>query len=74
MVPEGFAHGFAALEDSVFFYKCSSLYNKEAEVGIVWNDPDLAINWQVTNPIISEKDARLPTLQELLGKSLISRH
>lgn len=74
MVPEGFAHGFAALEDSVFFYKCSNLYNREAESGIVWNDPDLAINWQVANPIISEKDHKLPTLSELLRKSLISRH
>ena len=74
MVPEGFAHGFSALEDSVFFYKCSGLYNKEAECGVVWNDPDLAIDWQVSSPILSEKDRNLPTLQELLGKSLISRH
>lgn len=73
MVPEGFAHGFVALEDSVFFYKCSNLYNKESESGIVWDDPDLAISWKVTDPILSEKDRKLPTLQELLRKSLISR-
>lgn len=73
MVPEGFAHGFAALEDSVFFYKCSNLYNKVSEKGIAWNDPQLAIDWSVENPIISEKDRQLPTLDELLRKSVISQ-
>jgi dTDP-4-dehydrorhamnose 3,5-epimerase len=72
MVPEGFAHGFAALEDSIFFYKCSNLYNKESETGVVWNDPQLKIDWRVSNPIISEKDRILPTLDELLRKSVIS--
>lgn len=74
MVPEGFAHGFAALEDSIFFYKCSNLYNKEAETGVVWDDPTLKIDWPVKDPILSEKDRKLPTLDELLGKSLLSRY
>jgi dTDP-4-dehydrorhamnose 3,5-epimerase len=73
LVPEGFAHGFAALEDSVFFYKCSNFYNKESETGIVWNDPELKIDWPVTNAILSEKDCQLPTLNDLLRKSVISR-
>jgi dTDP-4-dehydrorhamnose 3,5-epimerase len=73
MVPEGFAHGFAALEDSIFFYKCSDFYNRESETGIVWNDPQLKIDWPVANPIISEKDGILPTMDELLRKSVISR-
>jgi dTDP-4-dehydrorhamnose 3,5-epimerase len=73
MVPEGFAHGFAALEDSLFLYKTSNLYSKEHECGIVWSDPDLGIEWPFENPILSEKDQKLPTLQELLRKSLISR-
>jgi dTDP-4-dehydrorhamnose 3,5-epimerase len=73
MVPEGFAHGFAALEDSIFFYKCSNFYNKESETGIVWNDPQLKINWPVSNPLLSEKDCLLPTLDDLLRKSVISR-
>lgn len=73
MVPEGFAHGFAALEDSVFFYKCSNFYNKESETGIVWNDPQLKIDWPVSNAILSEKDGLLPTLEDLLRKSVISR-
>jgi dTDP-4-dehydrorhamnose 3,5-epimerase len=62
-VPEGFAHGFAALEDTVFVYKCTNFYNKAAESGIVWNDPQLAINWQLTNPVVSDKDQLLPTFQ-----------
>ena len=74
MIPEGFAHGFAALEDALFFYKCSSVYNPGAEIGIRWNDPDLNIQWQVQNPVISDKDQALPTLQDLLIKSVISRY
>jgi dTDP-4-dehydrorhamnose 3,5-epimerase len=74
MVPDGFAHGFAALEDSIFFYKCTNLHRRESEVGIRWNDPALKIDWQIANPIISEKDRNHPTLDELLRKSVISRH
>ena len=66
MVPDGFAHGFAALEDSMFLYKCSKEYHKEAEGGIIWNDPDLNIDWQVANPIISEKDQKLPAFRDLV--------
>lgn len=73
MVPEGFAHGFAALEDSIFIYKSSDIYHKESEGGIVWNDPLLNIDWPLTDPVLSEKDSGLPTLEELLRKSLISR-
>lgn len=56
-VPEGFAHGFYAYEDdSVFFYKCSSFYQKSHEVCIRYSDPQLAIPWPDQNPIVSEKD------------------
>ena len=56
-IPEGFAHGFTALEDnSVFAYKCSNFYNKASEGCIMFNDKDLNIDWQVENPITSEKD------------------
>lgn len=64
-VPVGFAHGFAALEDTVFYYKVTALYNKDAEQGILWNDPELGIDWQVETPIVSEKDAVLPTFNQL---------
>ncbi len=61
-IPEGFAHGFITLEDNtIFSYKCTSFYNKGAEDCLLWNDQDLAINWQYENPLLSEKD--------LLGKS-----
>jgi dTDP-4-dehydrorhamnose 3,5-epimerase len=73
MVPAGFAHGFAALEDSLFLYKSSNLYNRESESGIVWNDPDLNIQWPFANPMLSEKDQKLDTLHELLRKSVISQ-
>lgn len=69
-VPEGFAHGFVALEDSVFSYKCTNFYNKGAESGLLWNDPDLGIDWGVENPIVSEKDIILPTFKELFEKQL----
>lgn len=72
MIPEGFAHGFSALEDSIFFYKCSNVYNRQSESGIRWNDPELNINWRVDNPMISAKDSELPVLAELLENSMIS--
>ncbi len=68
LVPEGFGHGFAALEDTIFSYKCSNFYNKASETGIIWNDPDLQINWQTANPIVSEKDQQLQTLEQFLNK------
>ena len=62
-IPAGFAHGFAALTEAVqLLYKCSDFYDPSDEHGIFWSDPDLAISWGVSNPLISEKDARYPTL------------
>ena len=58
-IPPGFAHGFIALEDnSIFNYKCTNYYNPVSEATIQWNDPVLNINWQINNPIISEKDQK----------------
>lgn len=70
-IPEGFAHGLAAMEDSVFFYKCSSLYRPASETGIRWDDPELGIQWPFDNPIISGKDKELPTLHQLIRNSVI---
>jgi len=64
-IPEGFAHGFVALEDSIFSYKCTNVYNKAAESGILWNDPDLNINWGIKDPIVSEKDLQLKPLRDV---------
>jgi dTDP-4-dehydrorhamnose 3,5-epimerase len=66
-VPTGFAHGFATLEPSVFSYKCTNTYNKKSEGGILWNDPDLNIDWEVKNPIVSEKDQVLGLFKDLLS-------
>ncbi|MDN3644270.1 dTDP-4-dehydrorhamnose 3,5-epimerase [Lutimonas halocynthiae] len=56
-IPIGFAHGFLSLEDNTILnYKCSDYYNANAEASILWNDPDLAIDWGVENPILAEKD------------------
>ena len=56
-IPEGFAHGFAVLEDNtIFAYKCSNIYHKESERTILFNDNDLNIDWQINNPVVSEKD------------------
>jgi dTDP-4-dehydrorhamnose 3,5-epimerase len=59
-VPVGFAHGFVALEETIFVYKCTEFWNKEAESGLRWNDPSLQISWGIENPIVSDKDQILP--------------
>lgn len=56
-IPPGFAHGFLALEDNtVFAYKCTAPYDPKAERTILWNDPDLGIEWGIDEPLISDKD------------------
>lgn len=62
-VPEGFAHGFRALEDSLFSYKCSAEYHPAADGGILWSDPHLGIDWGLDDgevPVVSAKDQSLP--------------
>jgi dTDP-4-dehydrorhamnose 3,5-epimerase len=65
-IPAGFGHGFSVLEDAVFVYKCSNYYHKDSEGGVRWSDPSLGIDWQVSEPIVSEKDQILPTLAEFV--------
>ncbi len=65
-VPRGFAHGFGVLsETATFFYKCDNYYNKAAEGGIIYNDPELGIDWGLPQEqlLLSEKDTVLPTLK-----------
>ncbi|MDR8390847.1 dTDP-4-dehydrorhamnose 3,5-epimerase [Aliifodinibius sp. S!AR15-10] len=70
-IPTGFAHGYAVLEDNTLVsYKCSSYYNPDAERGLFWNDPELGIDWQVTDPIVSEKDQQQPKLSEISNQDL----
>jgi dTDP-4-dehydrorhamnose 3,5-epimerase len=65
-VPPGFAHGFLSLSDNtIFVYKCTQLYHKESEGSILWNDPELKINWGIENPIVSEKDCNAAFFKDL---------
>lgn len=66
-VPPGFAHGFVTLEDdTVFFYKCTNVYNKASEGSIRWDDPDLNIDWGVENPLLSDKDKESPLFKDFV--------
>ena len=74
LIPGGFAHGFMALEDSLVSYKCGECFAQEFDDGIIWNDPDIGIDWNpeaqigIRNPIISDKDSHLQTFKEFLDK------
>ncbi|EKE03252.1 MAG: hypothetical protein ACD_20C00228G0018 [uncultured bacterium] len=64
-VPAGFAHGFLVLSDEAeVLYKATEEYSPENDRGIIWNDHEIGVNWQMDNPIVSEKDEILPYLQE----------
>jgi len=64
-IPRGFAHGFVTLTDNVeFVYKCDNYYSKECDRSIKFDDPQINVNWNVTDPIISEKDANAPLLKD----------
>lgn len=65
-VPRGFAHGFVVLEnDTIFSYKVDNIYAPEFESGIIWNDPDLSIDWQLNGitPLLSDKDKELQSFK-----------
>lgn len=65
-IPPGLAHGFSVLSDeAIFSYKCTNYYSKEHERSIVYNDSDLAIDWMVENPIVSEKDLKAKKFKEI---------
>lgn len=70
-IPPGFAHGFAVLSETAeFLYKCSDFYHPVDERGLLWDDPELAIPWGITEPLISSKDrAHLP-LQQIANEDL----
>lgn len=68
-VPPGYAHGFCVLSETAdFHYKCTDYYDPFDEGGVVWNDPDVAIEWPIANPSLSNKDLLLPSLAELNAK------
>ena len=65
-VPEGFAHGYCVISESAtVMYKCSEYYHPDDEGGVLWSDPKIGIDWPVRQPVVSDKDARLPPLETL---------
>ena len=70
-IPEGFAHGFVVLSERVIFhYLCTAPYLREADAGIRWNDARLGIDWPVSEPLLSDKDAVLPFLDDIAAERL----
>jgi len=68
-VPPGLAHGFSVLSETAeFLYKVTDFYNPEDEAGILWNDPELTIDWQVKNPQLSKRDQGLPLFQTAMRR------
>jgi dTDP-4-dehydrorhamnose 3,5-epimerase len=66
LIPEGFAHGFAVLsERAVFTYLCTETYDAQADAGIRWDDPELAVDWPLSEPLLSAKDQAAPLLCEV---------
>ncbi|NCF43220.1 MAG: dTDP-4-dehydrorhamnose 3,5-epimerase [Proteobacteria bacterium] len=65
-IPPGYAHGFCVLSETADFqYKCTDLYFPEDEGGLIWNDPEVDIDWPIKSPAVSEKDLLLPNLDEI---------
>lgn len=65
-VPSGFAHGFCVVSDTAYFtYKCTDVYTPQAEGGIIWNDPDIGIEWPTANVLLSDKDKVYCRLKEV---------
>lgn len=65
-IPPGFAHGFSVLStEAIFSYKCTTYYSKSNERSIIYNDPDLTIDWKVDNPIVSDKDLKAKLLKDI---------
>jgi len=65
-LPPGVAHGFCTLADeNEILYKCSEYYDPDDEAGVLWNDPDIGINWPIQHPEIKERDAHFPRLKEI---------
>lgn len=67
-IPEGFAHGFATLENNtIFAYKCTNYYNKPSEDCLLWNDPDIGISWGLSDPLLSEKDLQGKRIKDFVS-------
>ena len=72
-LPPGFAHGFCVLSDEAdVWYKTTDIYRPEEEGGLLWNDPRLAIDWPVSDPLLSDRDGKNPRLDELDPSKLLT--
>ncbi|MBC8070878.1 MAG: dTDP-4-dehydrorhamnose 3,5-epimerase [Deltaproteobacteria bacterium] len=72
-IPPGFAHGFCVTSDTALFsYKCTEPYHRESELGVAWDDPDVAISWPVAEPQLSGKDSAFPRLRDIPRERLPS--
>lgn len=70
-IPEGFAHGFCVLSEyATFAYQCTALYDARADAGIRWNDAALAIDWPLSEPLLSDKDRKTPLLADVAPERL----
>ena len=70
-IPEGFAHGFVVLsERAIFSYLCTAQYDKAADAGVRWNDAAIGIDWPVSEPLLSDKDAKAPFLGDVAADRL----
>jgi len=68
-VPPGFAHGFCVLSDTAYVqYKCTDVYRPGDEIGVVWNDPEIGIDWPIADPVLNEKDRKAPRLAEIVQR------
>ncbi len=72
-IPPGFAHGYCVLSATAdFYYKCTDFYTPSAEGGLIWNDPQLAIEWPVKQPILSSKDMLYPSFKESVDEKIFA--
>ena len=68
-VPPGFAHGFCVLSETAHVqYKCTDVYRPGDEIGVVWDDPEIGVEWPVRDPILNEKDRNAPRLAEIVQR------
>ena len=65
-IPPGYAHGYCVLSDfAIVMYKCTEYYYADEQKGIIWNDNNIGIDWPISNPILSDKDNKLPLLASI---------
>jgi dTDP-4-dehydrorhamnose 3,5-epimerase len=70
-IPEGFAHGFCVLSESaIFSYMCTNTYDAQADCSLLWNDPQIAIDWPISHPLLSDKDKNALTLSTIDANKL----